>query len=421
MKLCAEKTKLQVYSTKTSEAVAHYMKEINPITIEDEKIDFCENAEHVGVVRSTAGNLPAILARISSLKKSLGAVLHTGVARGHRGNPAASLRIIQLFGAPVLFSGLAQLHLLKSEENIVDQHYKELLMNVQRLLPCTPRSVTFFLAGSLPGVALLHLRYLGAFGMICRLPENILNKHAVNLFTYVTVSSKSWFLKIRELCLQYGLPHPIVLLREPLSKDQFKKLIKTHVLDYWEQVLRQEASVRDSLSFFDPAFMSLTKPHPIWTSAGCSPAKVAMATIQGQMLSGRYRTEELCSNWSTNKSGTCRLSPECSSTIENLPHILASCPALDQIREKLSRFTTEYCKNNCDSFPAVSDIVKQFCTTTNPNFCQFLLDCSTIPAVISAHQLHGMQLLDHLFHITRTWVYTIHKSRMKILGRWNPF
>ena len=79
----------------------------NPLTIDDKQIEFVETAEHVGIVRATSGNLPAILSRLSSQKKALCAVLHTGVARGHRGNPAASLRVIKVYGAPVLLSGLA--------------------------------------------------------------------------------------------------------------------------------------------------------------------------------------------------------------------------------------------------------------------------------------------------------------------------
>ena len=38
VKLWDEKTKLQVYTTKNSETVAHYMKEISPNNIEDKKI-----------------------------------------------------------------------------------------------------------------------------------------------------------------------------------------------------------------------------------------------------------------------------------------------------------------------------------------------------------------------------------------------
>ena len=129
---------------------------------------------------------------------------------------------------------------------MIEQLYKELIMNVQHVLPCTPRSVVYFMAGSLPGIGLLHLRQLGAFGMICRLPGNILNLHAVNIFTFAT--SKSWFLNIRDVCLQYKLPNPLELLKAPLPKEKYKNLIKKHVVDYWEQERRSEASVCDSLT-----------------------------------------------------------------------------------------------------------------------------------------------------------------------------
>ena len=415
VKLCAEKTKLQVYSTKDMEDIVKYARMTNPITVNGDPINFVDSAEHVGMVRSTSGNLPTILARFTAHRKALGAVLHTGMARGHRGNPAASLRVEQLYGVPVLLSGLAPLVLSKKEEDSVGNHHKEILMNLQRLLPCTPRSVTSFLAGSLPGTALLHLRQLTIFGMICRLSGNILHEHAVNIFSYVTPSSKSWFFQIRELCLSYNLPHPLKQLKSPLSKESFKILINKNVLDHWEQVLRSEASGLDSLLFFKPNFMSLTKPHPIWTTAGCSPSKVSMATIQAQMISGRYRTEQLCSHWSKNKTGSCLLSPACSSTVEDLSHILSLCHALQPIRVKLMSFTLKY----CEEVTSIKKLTLSLCTPSNPSFCQFLLDCSCIPSVISAVQSQGSDLLNHLFHITRTWVYTLHKERMKLLGRWN--
>ena len=161
----------------------------SPISIDGDKVVFADSAEHVGIVRSNACNLTVILARIIAHKKALGAVLHAGLARGHRGNPAASLCVVQTYGVPVLLSGLATLVLLKSEEKLIEQHHKVIISNIQRLLPCTPRSVIFFLAGSLPGTALLHLRQLSIFGMICRLPENILHIHAVCIYSPCTPSS----------------------------------------------------------------------------------------------------------------------------------------------------------------------------------------------------------------------------------------
>ena len=211
---------------------------------------------------------------------------------------------------------------------------------------------------------------LSIFGMICRLPENILHIHAVNIYSSSTPSSNSWFNRIREICLQYLLPHPLILLKSPLPKDMFKRLAKKHVIDYWEQLLRAEAAVLDSLVFFKPAFYSLQASHPLWSTAGSSPAKISMATIQAQMVSGRFRTEELCSNWSKNKMGVCLLSPSCSLTPENLQHILSACPALQPTRDRIMKLTNEY----CSKFPIIKPLILSLCVQSTPTFCQFLLD-----------------------------------------------
>ena len=53
-----------------------------------------------------------------------------------------------------------------------------------------------------------------------------MNKHAKNVLLTSPKFSKSWFLKIRSLCLQYGLPHPLQLLQNPPGKEEFKNVVK---------------------------------------------------------------------------------------------------------------------------------------------------------------------------------------------------
>jgi hypothetical protein len=91
--LCSDKTKLLVFHGKDEMDAVDYIKGIYPITINGEQIVFTDLTEHVGLVCSTSGNLPTLFAIITAHKNALGAVLNTGVARAHRGNPAASLHI----------------------------------------------------------------------------------------------------------------------------------------------------------------------------------------------------------------------------------------------------------------------------------------------------------------------------------------
>ena len=164
--------------------------------------------------------------------------------------------------------------------------------------------------------------------------------------------------------------------------------------------------------------MSLSRPHPLWTTAGSSPAKVSMATVQAQMISGRYWSEALCSNWSNNKLGVCLISASCTDETENIPHILYGCPALQPTRDRLKKFSMKYCDNL--ELAVIKDITTSFLNATVTELCQFLPDCSVLEPDIDAKELYGDEVITHLFNITRTWVYTLHKERMKRLGRWNP-
>ena len=94
--------------------------------------------------------------------------------------------------------------------------------------------------------------------------------------------------------------------------------------------------------------------------------------------------------------GHCKLSPTCQVT-EDTNHILRTCSALRQTRDKLMNFTETYC--TCQ--PVVGTLVRTYCKTECRLFCQFLLDCSVLPDVIAAVQMHGEVVLTHLFNISR--------------------
>ena len=228
--LCAGKTKL----LRISKCDPNYFETFNPIIIDGQPIEFSEEAEHVGVIRSMAGNIPHLLKRISSHQKALGATLSFGNAQKCRANPLVGLRLEKVYGAPVLMSGVSTLVLSGSELSTIDQHQKETYQNIQKLLSNTPRSFVYFLGGCLPSEAAIHLRMLSLFGMVAQLPTDPLNIHARTVLTTAKSSSKSWFRQIRDISLKYQLPHPLAILDNPPNQEQFKKLIKSKVIDYWE-------------------------------------------------------------------------------------------------------------------------------------------------------------------------------------------
>ena len=162
--------------------------------------------------------------------------------------------------------------------------------------------------------------------------------------------------------------------------------------------------------------MSLTKAHPIWTTAKDNPYEVTKAVIQARMLSGRYRTEYLCRHWSK-RSGIC-LATSCQglNIPETIEHILIFCPFLSESRRISFDLWTAISKK----YSYLTPVLNKAMTMQYAYRCQFILDCTSLPDIILVSQIHGQDVLSKLLYLTRTYCFTLHRERMKQLGRWNP-
>ena len=402
--LAPEKTKLMAFSTKSQKHLVNYQKVTSSISINDVEINFESCAEHVGIVRSSYGNLPHVQGRVAAHNKALFSVLPAGLARNHNANPAASLRVESLYALPVLLFGIAPLILLASEIKIIHFHHKKTLRNLQKLPFGTPEPVIMFLGGNLGATAHIHLRQLNLFGMITRLPENILNKVATIKLYSEPDNSASWFSQIRKLTTQYNLPGPLQLLSEPLSKTTFKNLIKKKIVSYWEDKYRADAAPMDSLKYFNPQFMSPLKPHPIWTTCSSNTFETNKALLVTKLLSGRYYSDWHTRHWSkTNPHGFCVLCPpqQVPGTIE---HLLVSCNALEEKR----KFLISYWDMQSEDSPQLNTLMMNVFSQPPEDIVQFLLDPTSVPAVIHGCQLKIFNISD-ILALTRTFCYGLHR------------
>ena len=410
VELCAEKTYLQRFTPRQCEPLCHD-GQTNPIEINGTRIPFSNSAEHVGILRSSEGNGPSIAARFTAHRRALLGVMQAGLAVRHQGNPTFSLWIEKLYATPVLLSGLSALVLTKAEIKSIDAHYTNTLLRLLRLHDKTPRSVVHFLAGSLPASALLHMRQMGLFSMICRLDSrNLLYVCANEIFTNDQCHRSSWFRQIYNICDLYSLPEPHSIFNSPPPKNQLKLIVRKKVISHWEKILRDEAISLPSLGFFKPQFMSLTRPHPLYISAGSSKHRILLASLQAKMLSGRYRSEALLRHWKPGSNGNCLLTPSCN-VLEDIPHLLQHCPAYDTTRCNLLDFTEKVVSQLPEE---VAENIRSLCQTSSPLFCDFLLDCSSLPTIISAVQKYGVDLLHKIFYLTQSWIFNIHNERLKL-------
>ena len=63
-------------------------------------------------------------------------------------------------------------------------------------------------------------------------------------------------------------------------------------------------------------------------------------------------------------------------------------------------------------------LIQDYAAAEPEVFLGFLLDPTTQPPVINLAQQHGREVVDRLCYLTRTWLFMLHKERLKKLGLW---
>ena len=189
--------------------------------------------------------------------------------------------------------------------------------------------------------------------------------------------------------------------------------MKLKVADYWQQHYRALVNDLPSLDFFKPEFCSLLKPHPILYTATNS-YEVNKMVVQLRLLSGRARLGSLTRHFSPGNNGMCEL---CDLELEDLHHfLLPKCPALLSRANILLAYMQEVLKQSEACLIIFGDILQQSRKDCRL-WVQFVLDCSVIPQVVQVSQT-DKAVLQLLFKVTRTWCYSLHRTRLKLLGRW---
>ena len=178
--------------------------------------------------------------------------------------------------------------------------------------------------------------------------------------------------------------------------------------------MRSETASKTSLAYFNTTNMSLTTPHPLWTTSGSNPFEINKSIIVARLLSGQYRSDYLTRHWSkTNPSGSCVLCP-----LKNIPgtieHMLVSCDALSAKRDDLILYWEQQAEDNSN----LRLLTTTMLSSSPQELVQFLLDPSVVQSVLDGCQLNHYTLSD-VFSLTRTFCYGIHRRRQQLIGRFN--
>ena len=164
-----------------------------------------QNTTHLGILRSeTNENVINIEDRLKLARRTLYALINTGVHGSNGLNPSVSFKIYQCYVLPRLLFGLEALPITNSQLAMLSKFHVETLKRFQSLPLRTATCAVYLLIGALPIEAELHKRHLSLLhNIMVTSNETELTKRqiAINLD-----NSLSYYHRVQDILDLYQLP-----------------------------------------------------------------------------------------------------------------------------------------------------------------------------------------------------------------------
>ncbi|CAG2198388.1 unnamed protein product [Mytilus edulis] len=98
--------------------------------------------------------------------------------------------------------------------------------------------------------------------------------------------SGSWFTKLHNLIVIYGLPLPYYIIENPPSKISWNRHVNNCINNHFLQNLKKEAKEKSSLKYINFNDSNIGTVHNIWKSSGTDPYSINMAAIKVKIATG---------------------------------------------------------------------------------------------------------------------------------------
>jgi len=286
---------------------------------------------HVGVERYQNSNNSLVQERVSTMRKTSYGLMPHGL---HGKNGVSPFYIRKVLVSHVIqrtINGLHTVVLTKTQRETMDIAYTTLIKHLQSLRVSVSSVGAHLLIGLLPITAEIDKRALGLFGQICRMPENsMLNRLARRQLSTKSLDSKSWFMHIYKLGIEYGIDIPNAL-NVGWSKSQWRSHVKNAVTSHIQYLYKIKACSQSSLKWLDLERTSLKKCHIIWPCSlnNNDPILTTAASYRIKLLTLSYILQKNAAKFDKQSSALCLF---CSEEDEDVTHFLCTCKVLKKAR-----------------------------------------------------------------------------------------
>ncbi|VDI23737.1 Hypothetical predicted protein [Mytilus galloprovincialis] len=371
-------------------------------TLYDTPVTISKEATHLGITRSWKKEGEINVAnRIKLARRTLYALMGSGVHGTNGLDPVTSYKIYNTYVLPRLLYGLEAIPLNKTNISQLESFHRKNLRHFQSLPQRTAIAAIYLLIGGLPIEAELHKKQLSFLhnllsSNVQRVDDIIIRQMSVNYD-----NPNSFFSKIREILLKYGLP-PIHLLQETLpSKLKWKSLVTKHLNTYWQNTLRDDAESKSTLKHMDTEHLLVGKNHPVWTIFDKTKAEVRKAIIKARIVSGTFILNSDRAKFNQAPSSVCQL---CNLSEENISHFLLECPILSNTRityfQPIKTYVTQH----------ITAEVWHSVFQSKSNIIRLIIDCRHF-----SQTLRDDKIMNMIETKTREMCYKLYIKRLKLL------
>ena len=399
----ASKTKVTVVG---SDIDARYFKDVKPWQMDGQVVQVVEDNEHLGqLVSNTNQAQKNVDLKLNKGRKNLFSLLGAGFAFKCHLSPILKLHIYRTYTCPITRSGLAAFALRSAQIEPLALFQRKTLKSILKLSNGAPTPAIHFLTGELPVEGKVHKDIFALFYSIWSNPDTKIHEIVKYLLKHSDENSRTWSVHVRHLSKLYGLEDPLICLqRDPPSRSQYKELIATKITAYFEKMLRAAAARNSLMCYLNVAALGLRGRHHPALAKLITTHDVRISKPHLKFLSGNYLTY---STRATQSGGSpaCRLCT--SGSEETVCHVISTCLALAQVRNKVFCDFRTLCKQTTNNLDFDAFLENEELT------CQFILDPTSLNLPIRVSQ--NEPLLNNFFNLSRDFCYLIDKTRISLL------
>ena len=353
---------------------------------------------HLGLIRAEKSeNSVNISERIGVARRTLYALIKTGVHGTNGLNPKVSYRIYQIYVIPRLLYSLEVLPLTETQIGQLQRFHISTLKRIQSLPERTASSAVQLLLGALPVVGEIHKRQLSLlYSIVNSRNDRIRGLMARQLSLQ---HQKSFFVSAEGTLQLYSLPPSSQLGN--FSKLTWKKMSRQAINGFWTERLVEEAQSKTSLANCDLPSMEVGVTHTVWEAAANNVHDIRRSITKVRMMTGVYMLQSTKAKF--NQYSVEKTCPLCRLESEDLTHMLLRCPALAVIRKS--------------SLAPIRDLVEQKFGLTK---WKSMSKSELTAILVDSHQLvHVMStqidkaILLQLEALSRRYCYRLHSKRLQ--------